>query len=68
MLVQEFGRAVRKNDSSDGIILVNERVDDQCLIYWTRGYLSSELKQPQRKWNMKYVGSGLQAGTCLRKT
>ena len=29
VLVQEFGRAGRNNDLSDGIILVNESVDDQ---------------------------------------
>ena len=33
VLVQEFGRAGRNNDSSDGIILANESIDDQRLIY-----------------------------------
>lgn len=37
VLVQEFGRAGRNNDSSDGIILANEGIDDQRLIYWTKG-------------------------------
>ena len=42
VLVQEFGRAGRNNDSPDGIILVNESVDDQRLIYWTKGCSQEE--------------------------
>lgn len=59
VLVQEFGRAGRNNDSSDGIILVNESVDDQRLIYWTKK------TEYQKCWKWLY---GLQAGTCLRKS
>ena len=42
MIVQEFGQTGRNNDSPHGIILVNESVDDQRLIYWTKGCLESE--------------------------
>lgn len=36
VIVQEFGRAGRNNDASDGVLLVNEHVDDQRLIHWTK--------------------------------
>ena len=66
VLVPEFGRAGRNNDSSDGIILVNESVDDQRLIYWTKGCLSSEAAakkmEYEKCWKWLY---GLQAGACL---
>ena len=69
VLVQEFGRAGRNNDSSDGIILVNEGVDDQRLIYWTKGCLASEIATKKAEyencWKWLY---GLQTGTCLRKS
>lgn len=42
VIVHEFGQTSRNNDSSHGIILVNESVDDQRLIYWTKGCLESE--------------------------
>ena len=66
VLVQEFGRAGRNNNSSDGIILVNESVDDQRLIYWTKGCLGNEIASKKAEyekcWKWLY---GLQAGTCL---
>ena len=69
VLVQEFGRAGRNNESSDGIILVNESVDDQRIIYWTKDCLLKEVitkkKEYERCWKWLY---GLQAGTCLRKS
>ena len=69
VLVQEFSRAGRNNDSSDGIILVNESVDDQRLIYWTKGCLACEISakktEYEKCWKWLY---GLQAGTCLRKS
>ena len=69
VLVQEFGRAGGNNDSSDGIILVNESVDDQRVIYWTKGCLSSEAAAKKMEYEKcwKWL-SGLQAGACLRKT
>ena len=69
VLVQEFGRAGRNNDSSDGIILANESIDDQRLIYWTKGCSSGEANakktEYEKCWKWLY---GLQAGTCLRKS
>ena len=69
VLVQEFGRAGRNNYSSDGIILANESIDDQRLIYWTKGCSSCEANakktEYEKCWKWLY---GLQAGTCLRKS
>ena len=68
VLVQEFGRAGRNSESSDGIILVNENVDDQRLIYWNKECSQSEILSKQIEyeqcWKWLY---GVQAGTCLRK-
>lgn len=50
MIVQEFGQTSRNNDSSHGIILVNESVDDQRLIYWTKWCLESETTSKKTKY------------------
>lgn len=69
VLVQEFGWTGRNINSSDGIILVNESIDDQPLIYWTKGCLSSETAakkmEYEKCWKWLY---GLQAGSCLQKS
>ena len=69
VLVQEFGRAGRNNDSSDGIIPANESIDDQRLIYWTKGCSLGEANakktEYEKCWKWLY---GLQAGTCHRKS
>ena len=44
VIVQEFGRAARNNDASDGVVLINEHVDDQPLIYWTKNCSPEEVE------------------------
>ncbi len=68
VIVQEFGRAGRNNDASDGLLLVKEHVDDQRLIYWTQHCSSEEVelkkKEYEKAWKWIY---GLKAGSCLRR-
>ena len=68
VIVQEFGRAGRNNDSSDGVLLVNEHVDDQRLIYWTKNCSPEEMefkkREYEKSWKWIY---GWKAGSCLRR-
>ena len=68
VILQEFGRAGRNNENSDGVLFVNEYIDDQRLIYWRKSYSSQEIdvlnNEYQKCWKWVY---GLKAGTCLRK-
>ena len=68
VVVQEFGRAGRSNDASDGLLLVNEHVDDQRLIYWTKNCSPEEVelkkKDYEKAWKWIY---SLKAGSCLRR-
>lgn len=67
--MQEFGRAGRNSESSDGIIMVNESVDDQRLIYWIKECSPEEIldkkSEYEQCWKWLY---GFLAGTCLRKS
>ena len=69
VFVQEFRRAGRNSQSSDGIFMVNESVDDQRLIYWTkecsREEINAKKSEYEQCWKWLY---GLQAGTCLQKS
>lgn len=69
VLVQDFGRAGRNSESSDGIIMVNESVDDQRLIYWIKECSPEEFldkkSEYEQCWKWLY---GFLAGTCLRKS
>ena len=69
VLVQEIGRAGRNGDASDGFLLVNERSDDQRLIFWTMSCSSEELQRQkddyETAWKWIY---GLHAGLCLRES
>jgi len=56
VLVQEFGRAGRNDDASDGFLLVNKRKDDQRLIFWTKASSTDELEHQKKA--MKQHGNG----------
>jgi RecQ family ATP-dependent DNA helicase len=68
VIMQEFGRAGRNSDESEGILFVNEHTDDQRLIYWTRSCSFEEVENKKRDyekaWKWIY---GLKAGMCIRK-
>ena len=69
VLVQEFGRAGRNNDASDGFLLLNENKDDQRLIFWTTSNSSEEFKLQKNDyeaaWKWIY---GVHCGLCLRQS
>lgn len=69
VLVQEFGRAGRNGDASDGFLLVSESNDDQRLLFWTKTCSTDELERQkndyQAAWKWIY---GIQAGLCLRES
>lgn len=69
VLVQEFGRAGRNIDASDGFLLLNENKDDQRLIFWTTSSSSEEFKLQKNDyeaaWKWIY---GVQCGLCLRQS
>ena len=68
VLIQEFPRAGRNSESSEGIILVNENVDDQRLIYWNKECSRSEIVSKEIGYEICLrLLYGAQAGTCLRK-
>ena len=66
VIVQEFGTAARNNDASDGVVLINEHVDDQPLIYWTKNCSPEEVEFKKKKYenSCKWI-YGLKAGSCL---
>ena len=68
VLVQEFGRAGRNDDASDGFLLVNENKDDQRLIFWTKSCSADELERQKNNyeaaWKWVY---GVYTGQCLRQ-
>lgn len=67
VIIQEFGRAGRGGEQSDGYLLFNEHKDDQRLAYWTKECNSNEQvsikKKYQDLWRWIY---GIYNGTCLR--
>ena len=67
VIVQEFGRARRGGEQSDGYLLINEHKDDQRLNYWTKQCKPDEevcvKKKYQELWKWIY---GIYNGTCLR--
>ena len=69
VLIQEFGRAGRNDEASDGFLLVNESKDDQRLIFWTMACHSDELQRQkdnyEAAWKWIY---GLRTGLCLRES
>ena len=69
VLVQEFGRAGRNGDASDGFLLVNESKDDQRLIFWTMNSSIDELQRQKNDyesaWKWIY---GIRTGQYLRES
>lgn len=69
VLVQEFGRAGRNDDASDGFLLVNESKDDQRLIFWTKTSSTDELEHQKNSYEAtwKWVYD-VYTGQCLRQS
>lgn len=69
VLVQEFGRAGRKDDASDGFLLVNESKDNQRLIFRTKTCSTGELERQKSNyeaaWKWVYA---VHTGQCLRQS
>lgn len=69
VLVQEFGRAGRNGDASDGFLLMNESKDDQRLIFWTMNSSYDEIQRQKKDyeaaWKWIY---GIRTGKCLRES
>ena len=69
VVVQEFGRAGRNDNASDGFLLVNENKDDQRLIFWMQNCSADEQERQKNNyaaaWKWVY---GLYTGHCLRQS
>ena len=69
VVIQEFGRAGRSGEQSDGFLFFNEHKDDQRLTYWTMNCNSNETAVIKKKYQETYSSIyGIYNGTCLRKS
>ena len=67
VIVQEFGRAGRSGNDTDGFLLVNESKDNQRLNFWTQSCSKTEEKRMKdeflESWRWIY---SMYSGRCLR--